>query len=74
MFTNSSADGGEERGFVLFGNREPWRNRMSFSQEVGWLVVAWSIGLISTAKGHGIDREGGTLPYTSFLSDIWDRG
>ena len=67
-------DGWEERGVVIFGNREPWRNRMSFSQGTGPFVGAWFMGLTSTVKGRGIDREAATPPWTFFLSDIRDRG
>ena len=74
IFTNRSTDGREERGFVIFGNRGPWRNRMSFSQEAGPFVGAWFIGFISTAKGCCIEEEAATPPCTSFLSDIRDRG
>ena len=74
IFTNRFTDGGEERGLVSFGKREPWRNRMLFSQEAGEFVVAWFIGFISTAKGCYIDREAAALSCTSFLSDIRGRG
>jgi len=74
IFTNRSTDRGEERGLVIFGNRGPWRNKMSFSQEAGLFVVALFIGFISTAKGCCIDREAATPPCTFFLSDIRDRG
>ena len=58
---------------MVFGNREPWRNRILFSQEAGPFVGALYIGFISTAKGCDIDREAGALSCTSFLSDIRDR-
>jgi hypothetical protein len=47
---------------------------MSFSQEGGLFAVAWFIGLISTIKGCGIDREAAALSCTFFLSDRLDRG
>ena len=74
IFTNRFTDGGEERGLVSFGERGPWRNRMSFSQEDRPFVVAWFIGLISTVKDCDIDREVAVLSCTSFLSDIRGRG
>lgn len=74
IITNGTTDGGEGRGFVVFGNRGPRRNRMSFSQEAGRFIVAWFIGFISTAKGRGIDREAAALPSTVFLSGIRGRG
>ena len=76
IFTNRFTDGGEERGWVIFGKRDPWRKRMLFSQEVGAfvVVVVGFIGFISTAKGCDIDREAATLSYTSFLSDRRGRG
>jgi len=67
-------DGRKERGVVIFGNKEPWRNRMSFSQEAGPFVGALYIGFISTAKGCCIEEEAAALSCTSFLSDIRDRG
>ena len=67
-------DGRKERGVVIFGNKEPWRNRMSFSQEAGPFVVAGFIGFISTTKGCDIDREAAGLSCTSLLSDIRDKG
>jgi hypothetical protein len=74
IIPNRSTDGREERGFVIFGNREPWRNRMSISQETGPFVGALFIGFLSTAKGCCIDREAATPPRTFFLSGIPDRG
>ena len=74
IFTNRSMDGGKEPGFVIFGNRGPWRSRMSFSQGAGLFVGVWFIGFISTTKGCCIDREAETLPSTVFLFGIRDRG
>ena len=74
IFTNRSMDGREGWDLVVFGNREPWRIRMSFSQEGGPFVGSLFIGVISTARGCYIDREVVTLPSTFFLSDIRDRG
>jgi hypothetical protein len=59
---------------MIFGNREPWRNRMSFSQEGGEFAVAWFIGSISTIKGCDIDRKAAALSCTVFLSGRLDRG
>ena len=59
---------------MVFGNREPWRNRMSFSQEARPFVGVRFIGLISTVKGRGIDREAARPACTFYLSDILDRG
>ena len=59
---------------MVLGNRGPWRNRMSFSQEVEPLVVTEFIGFISPTKGCGIDREAAVLSCASFLSDRRDRG
>jgi hypothetical protein len=67
-------EGREERGFVIFGNRRPWRKGISFSQGTGPFVVAWFIGFTSIAKGRGIDREAAEPPSTVFLFDIRDRG
>ena len=67
-------DGREERGDVFFGNRGPWRKRVSFSQGAGPFVGVGFIGLISTAKERGNDRGVATPPWTFFLSDIRDRG
>jgi hypothetical protein len=39
IFTNRIVDEREEQGWVIFGNRGPWRKRMSFSQEAGPFVV-----------------------------------
>ena len=61
IFINRSTDGREGRGFVVFGNKEPWRNKMSFSQEARSFIGAMFIGFISTAKGCCIDREAATL-------------
>jgi hypothetical protein len=74
IFTDRSTDGRKKRGIVSFGNREPWRNRMSFSQEAGPFVGALSIGFISTAKGCCIEEEAAALFCTSFPSDIRGRG
>ena len=74
IFTNRPTDGREERGVVFFGNRGPWRNRMSFSQGAEPFVGALFIGFNSAAKGCCIDGEAATPPCTSFLSDILDRG
>jgi hypothetical protein len=46
---------------VVFGNREPWRIRMSFSQEGGPFVGSLFIGFISTAKGCCIEEEATAL-------------
>ena len=67
-------DGREGRDLAVFGNREPWRNRMSFSQEGGPFVGSLFIGVISTARGCCIDREAARLPSTFFISDRRDRG
>ena len=74
MFPDRSTDGREGGDWVFFGKREPWQNRMFFSQEAGRFVGLVFIGVISIAKGGYIDREAATPPYTSFLSDIRDRG
>ena len=59
---------------MVFGNREPWRKRMSFSQEAGPVVGVRFMGFILSAKGRDIDREAATPPWTFFLSDMRDRG
>jgi hypothetical protein len=59
---------------VVFGNRGPWRNRMSFSQGAEPFVGVLFIGFNSTAKGCCIDREAAAPPSTFFLSDKRDRG
>jgi len=46
---------------------------MSFSQEAGVFVMAWVIGVISIAKGCGIDRAVEVPLYTFFLSDRLDK-
>ena len=46
---------------VIFGNKEPWRNRMQFSQEGGLFVGSLFIGVISTAKGCCIEEEAAAL-------------
>ena len=74
IFINRCTDGREGRGFVVFDNRGPRRNKMSFSQEAGPFMGAMFIGFISTAKGCCIDREAATLSCPFFLSDIRDRG
>ena len=58
---------------MIFGKREPLRNRMSFSQEAGPFVGALFIGFVSTAKGCCIEEEAAALSCPSFLSDIRDR-
>ena len=74
MFKSRPPEGREERRVVVFGKRGPWRNGISFSREVGLFVGAWFIGLISTPKGRGIDREAATPACTFYLFDIRDRG
>jgi hypothetical protein len=54
-------DGREGWDLVIFGKKESWRNRMSFSQKAGRFVGALYIGFISTAKGCCIEEEAAAL-------------
>ena len=58
---NRAMDGRKGRGVVIFGNKEPWRNRMQFSQEGGLFIGSLFIGVISTAKGCCIEEEATAL-------------
>ncbi len=75
IFTDQSTDGWKERGWMIFGNGGPWRNREWFSQGTEKVFCTLLRGLIwITLVDCYIDRVVEVPLSTFFLSDIRDKG